>query len=511
MGQRMNASRLIQNLREYLEQIPLFLLTLPLFLLVHIEGDYRHLITYRFVYKVILELIVAPFFIWGIAYLAIRNYRKSALWTLLFLLIFYFFCDLKDWLHELSPGYFFEKYSFLLPAISVILAYASIEVKRSRATFKKWYLFINILLIIFIVTDCLRIISDSPLTKNDLGDRKKSVSFNYSACTDCIRPDIYYIIFDAYTSSKTLQTEFNYNNQALESFLQEKQFFTVQNSKSNYNLTPFSIASCFNLNYLQHFDPRKKIHIKEYLPGLHSVFASELTRIFEKEGYEIKNHSVFDIKKYPTTDSPNNMWSIDLIYKRHNIFRKINTDIGWLIKKHLKIKGVTGNDIEYIEQKDLHYLKSLKSLMHTAVTPSPKPRFVYGHLVLPHLPSAFDSLGNKVPLSVEPLNEEENREKYIQLVNLSNKTIKNIIDSILLNAKRPVVIIIQGDHGYLFRDTSKKELEFANLNTMYFSTQNYSMLHDSLSNVNTFRIILNTFFKKKYPLLKDTSYFLHHK
>jgi hypothetical protein len=241
------------------------------------------------------------------------------------------------------------------------------------------------------------------------------------------------------------------------------------------------------------------------------VYLSELTEIFKKEGYNIINHSIFDIKNNPTINSPNNLWSIDLIYERHNIFKKIDSDIGWLIKKKLGIRNRNQSDVEYVEQKDQHFIKTVNSLVSTSRKASNNPRFIYGHLVLPHLPSAFDSLGNRTRISGEPPSEEENRNRYIHLVSFSNKIMKKIIDSIFSNVNRPVIIIIQSDHGYLFRDSSKKELEFANLNAFYFYNKDYRLLNDSLSNVNTFRVIFNTFFKKNYPLLKDTSYYFNHK
>ena len=509
MGQKVNSSKSFLTLRKYLEDLPLFLVILPLFLFIHIEQEHRHLITYRFVYREIIELSVVPFLFWGIGYLFMRHVRKSALLALLCSIVFYFFCDLKDWLHETAPGYFFERYMFLLPAIVILLGYAFIQLRRSVSTFKRTFLFANTLFVIFVLVDCLRILTDPSLTKMDLGDQKKTISSDYSACGDCLKPDIYYIVFDAYASSKILETEFKYNNHELDSFLDKNGFFTVHNSKSNYNLTPFSIACSFNLNYLRNVNFEKKISFKEYLPGLNAVYLSELTRILKKEGYEIINNSVFDIKNYPTINPPSNLWSIDLIYKRHNIFRKIDSDIGWLIRGYLNIKTIQQTNADYIKRKDQHFLNTFDSLLKTSEISSGKQRFVYGHLVLPHLPSAFDSVGNRVQLPVKVPSEEENRKRYLQLVSFSGKAIITIVQSILSNVNRPTVIIIQADHGYLFPDTSKKDLEFANLNAMYFYNQDYRMLYDSISNVNTFRVIFNTFFKKHYPLLKDTSYFIH--
>ena len=112
----------------------------------------------------------------------------------------------------------------------------------------------------------------------------------------------------------------------------------------------------------------------------------------------------------------------------------------------------------------------------------------------------------------KPMTDEEKKRAYVSQVAYVNKVIKKLVDSIFENAKNKVVVILQGDHGARFAgQENKKHLEFANLNAMYFYNKDYRLLHDSLSNVNTFRVVFNTFFDKKYPLLKDTSFFLQYK
>ena len=46
---------------------------------------------------------------------------------------------------------------------------------------------------------------------------------------------------------------------------------------------------------------------------------------------------------------------------------------------------------------------------------------------------------------------------------------------------------------------------FSNLNAFYFPNKDYSRLYDSISPVNTFRVVLNTYFNAQLPLLKDSS------
>ena len=92
---------------------------------------------------------------------------------------------------------------------------------------------------------------------------------------------------------------------------------------------------------------------------------------------------------------------------------------------------------------------------------------------------------------------------YAQQIVCVNKKIDALTDSILASARRPLVIIIQGDHGYRYYDKPDRQKEFAVFHAVYFSSQDYRLYSDSVSSVNTFRLVFNTFFKKDFRLLEN--------
>ena len=100
-------------------------------------------------------------------------------------------------------------------------------------------------------------------------------------------------------------------------------------------------------------------------------------------------------------------------------------------------------------------------------------------------------------------------ELYAYQILYLNKLILSTIDQILERSKRPVVIILQADHGdgkYLEGNTITKQgvdIRSAILNAIYFSDYTYEDLYPSMSPVNTFRIIFNKWFGANYPLLPD--------
>ena len=76
--------------------------------------------------------------------------------------------------------------------------------------------------------------------------------------------------------------------------------------------------------------------------------------------------------------------------------------------------------------------------------------------------------------------------------------------------------MIQGDHGpvsYVGEEEVLKSNmweQHAILNAYYFPGAKYDLLYPSVSPVNSFRIVFNTFLGGDYPLLPDKNYFLPH-
>jgi len=69
-----------------------------------------------------------------------------------------------------------------------------------------------------------------------------------------VKPDIYYIVLDAYSREDVLAERFDFENAAFLDELRERGFYIAEQSSSNYLRTIFSITSTLNLNYLQNLD-----------------------------------------------------------------------------------------------------------------------------------------------------------------------------------------------------------------------------------------------------------------
>jgi hypothetical protein len=80
-----------------------------------------------------------------------------------------------------------------------------------------------------------------------------------------------------------------------------------------------------------------------------------------------------------------------------------------------------------------------------------------------------------------------------------------IVSDIISRSKNPPVIIIQGDHGFKAWDNPKDRLSI--LNAYYLpGTDSNKLLYQSITPVNTFRVVLDTYFGGKFGLLQDRNY-----
>jgi hypothetical protein len=94
-----------------------------------------------------------------------------------------------------------------------------------------------------------------------------------------------------------------------------------------------------------------------------------------------------------------------------------------------------------------------------------------------------------------------------------NKKAIEMIDEILTRSIRPPIIILQSDHGpgsmLDWEDPGKTNMRerLSILNAYYLPGEAKKLLYDSITPVNTFRLIFNYLFNTNVEILNDKSYF----
>jgi hypothetical protein len=131
-----------------------------------------------------------------------------------------------------------------------------------------------------------------------------------------------------------------------------------------------------------------------------------------------------------------------------------------------------------------------------------EPTFVYAHILCPHRPFVFDRNGNPTKSSTyirnlwQPIEEKEG---YLDQVIFVSKKTEILIDEIISKSDVPPIIILQGDHGMWWEKGKETEI----LNAYYLPGKDNQPLYETVSPVNSFRIVFNLYFDTDYQLLRD--------
>ena len=149
-----------------------------------------------------------------------------------------------------------------------------------------------------------------------------------------------------------------------------------------------------------------------------------------------------------------------------------------------------------------------------------KNKFIYGHIEMPHPPFMFDENGEKPDSIFWPQWDYRawaDKKGYINQLIYTNKLTLEMIGNITASSKTPPIIIIQGDHGPASSWKAKSSYEnpddrmikerFSILNAYYLPNGGNALLYDSITPVNTFRVIFNHYFGKNFRLLEDKSFY----
>lgn len=336
--------------------------------------------------------------------------------------------------------------------------------------------------------------------------KKNSIKIqeNFTACDSCDRPDIYLIIADGYPGHTELKDICNFENILFENELKNRGFYIIDDSRSNYNYTQYSIASMLNMEYLNGIDKNKN-NSKGLSICYKKIKKNKVLQFLITSNYDFYNYSIFEIDRQPSvTDQP------FLLRKTRTITNQTFTsriweNLAYHLATDLKIKSF----IHKLKTHDLNSNNLIYELTKKIATTTGKnPKFVYAHLMMPHYPYYFDSNGKQVP--DEELREEKWTDKnaFIGYLQYANKKFISLIDHIKKQPGKSPIIILMGDHG--FREVKEKideKYHFMNLNSIYLPNRNYSAFYKGMSNVNEFRVLFNSQFGQQLGVLKDsTSY-----
>jgi len=332
-------------------------------------------------------------------------------------------------------------------------------------------------------------------------------------------PDIYYIVLDAHGRTDSLRAFIGCDTSSFVSALEARGFYVPKHSRANYPQTGYCLPSALNMDYLGNLLD-KQPSSPDLFGSLRSlVDDNEVACYLSSKGYryvsiwsgsEISRAETADIMLGDDAPPPSSFAGEVLSLTALDAAPRA---------KEIEL----GRATDYADHRA--YLQSAFQNLKTVPRLS-FPKFVFAHILAPHPPFVFGLYGEaEVPaypysdadgsqlLNTHKITKAEYRLGYSAQVAYVDQRILEAVDEIMKRSARQPIIIIQGDHGSRlnvdwesFARTDMRE-PFSILNAYLVPPIVRAKLYDTITPVNSFRVLLSTMFGANYPLLPDRSYF----
>jgi hypothetical protein len=444
--------------------------------------------------------------------LILRDWCKAAVVTTFTLVLFFSYGHVYNFLEVNS---ILGRHRFLLPVFGLLLILGIWWVLKKMRNANQVTELLNLVALVALVFPVIQIISFQIQSAQSWGDGiadQNNVPGSAQNLKAGSLPDVYYIVLDAYARGDTLQEFYGYDNSKFLSQLEELGFYVADCSQSNYAKTRLSLASTLNMDYLESFDSiagdlqrgrESRVRMGQLIRRnlVRKTFESMgYTTVAFETGYLWSEWDRADIYLSPTSGST---------FGEMQLFSHVNEFEALLFET---TAGLALMDAESIFSKYLspavvasplkaHYdrlLYTLDTLDNAASITGPK--FVFVHLVSPHGPYVFTPTGEFYT------GDEESETGYLDQVTYLNARLIPMFEHIIRESETPPLIILQADHGghgTQFDPDHRMNI----LNAYYLPQGGDRYLYESISPVNSFRLVLSYYFGYDYELLEDVSYY----
>jgi hypothetical protein len=457
-------------------------------------------------------------FVLVIASLFLRDGQKASLVASLFLFFFFLFGDVAVWISKTFGFGPAQANLITLALVTVIMLMWIWLVQKRIKDITSVNLYFNLLAVLFFLNAGIRM--GNYLLENGLSftpNRSIQVAVMESAQP---RPDIYYIILDAYGRQDILQALYEFDNSSFLRELSARGFYVAKDASSNYIQTMLSLSSSLNMDYLQTLKAQgTRIETRADLVRL--VENNKVRSLLAQNGYQlISFHNEYKAT-IPSADIYYDDSQSGLAYPV-TAFESILIDHSMArVLSHVPVLNKALIEMPYDTHRR-HILFTFDKLQEVPTLDG--DYFVYAHIIAPHPPFVFDEHGNVVthdePFTLNDANHyirDHSQKNYIagyrRQIQYVNTLVLETVDAILEQSTTPPIIIIQGDHGpgaHLHWGSLEQTLpaeRLGILNAYYFPDGDYSLLYPSISPVNSFRVLFNQFFGADYELLPDQHYY----
>lgn len=432
-----------------------------------------------------------------VSYLIYRDWSRAALISTIILILFFSYGHIYILLKGVQVnGFYLFRHRTLIPiwfGMGALLIWWASRKSRNLTSVTNTLNLIGLFLLILPVVQLISFSVQSRASRTSTENNTSALNLDVPAQP----PDIYYIILDGYGRSDVLKNEYGYDNSEFLDTLKDLGFTIADCSLSNYAQTQMSLASSLNFNYLDALSDRF-IEGSDDRTGLDTLIHQSAARVsLEKAGYKTVAFATgFLATELTDADyflGPGYSW------EELNEFESLlmETTLARLIQDGNRF-GMQTAGSERFRERTLFTLGKLDELPYID-----GPKFVFVHIIAPHPPYVFGPTGGPVePAEVGTTKTQEGASHYRDQAIYISSRMMEIVPKIIANSTTPPIIVIQGDHGPTVASSPRARM--SNLNAYYLPGVDTSV-YATITPVNTFRVIFNSYFGQNLELLDDVS------
>jgi hypothetical protein len=475
-----------------LKRLPFYPILFAIFPILSLTAYNIDQISLDVIPRPLLVSLFLGMILFGLAGWLLRDWHRAALAVLTALFFFFIYGQVYNLLEDVTLGSVsIFRHRTLLPLFGILFVVILCFIVRRLNQPGRFTLWLN-LLSIFLLIYPLSKISLSTV-QQEAANRFVHASYRQVAA-NANRPNVYYIILDAYGRDDVLWNLLGYDNRGFLNALRQRGFYVADCSQSNYAYTEFSLTSSLNYDYIDNLGRSERVALLKH---------SAIRSFMEANDYKIV--------AFPT-GWPFTEWTDADLYLDFDQPVTSLTEFESLILNTTALRAVTdfqAPNASDASHKDLRRLRIFSLLDKIKKLPTVQGNlFVFAHLVVPHFPYTFGPNGEVPAYQGKNAAYDETVAAYAGQVQFINKEILKVVDALIQDSKVPPVIIIQGDHGPLPDLVTEDAQRMPILNAYYLpGVEADKVLYSSITPVNSFRVVLNSYFSQNLPLLEDKSYF----
>ncbi len=512
-----------------LKQWPLFPFFLSIFPILSLWASNSASITPWTTYRFIFLTIVAQAIIYLLFRFIYKNRAKAAILATITSLIFSSYGHIYAYIEDrLIFGLNIGRHRYLILFTVLLILLVAWWLAKTKTRLEAIIPAANLIAVIVLMYPLVSILTYQVQSANSRESESASIENEtgylsnlpiLSPSIDGYKPDIYYIILDSYTREDILNECFSFDNSEFLNKLEDLGFYIADQSRSNYTITDLSLATSLNINYPTQMG-KSAADAADMTILTTWIQNSVVETALKKSGYKVV---AFDSGYYSTdwTDAEY-YFSTDQGINKYlggiNPFESmvLQTSGGIFI---YEIRDVLPGSFKMI--LDSAYIKHRNRILKTLdelgnIPKIDQPTFTFAHILAPHDPFVFGPQGEfvqrKTPFTLnddpEMTSGFKYKRGYVDQVEYLNTRIIEVVSSILASSSEQPIIIIQGDHGaprWITSETGRSDI----LNAFYLPG-GPGELYATISPVNSFRVIFNSYFGTNLPLLPDEFFFTTH-